>query len=106
MAPSGTTRMIVVSLVVVSGIGVADAAISREWDLLVVLAGALVLSLSLVTRMEARRPAIPIRRDLVAWLQERSAVSGEPIGALVDRALAAYRERYGSARHDPSDAVG
>jgi hypothetical protein len=41
-----------------------------------------------------------VRRDLVVWLRERSAVSGETIGALTDRALAAYRERYGQAPHD------
>ena len=100
MAPSGVTRLLVVNLAVVSGIGTVDAAISREWDLLVVLALTLGLSIALASRLETGRPAIPVRRDLVAWLRERSAVSGETIGALTDRALGAYRERYGQAPHD------
>lgn len=100
MAPSGVTRLLVVSLAVVSGVGTVDAAISREWDLLVVVALTLGLSLALVARLEADRPAIPVRRDLVMWLRERSALSGETIGALTDRALGAYRERYGQAAGD------
>lgn len=100
MAPSGLTRLLVVSLTVVSGVGTVDAAISREWDLLVVLALTLGLSVTLLGRLEARRPAIPVRRDLVVWLRERAAVSGEPISALTDRALAAYRDRYGQAPGD------
>jgi hypothetical protein len=91
---------LVVSLVVVSGVGTVDAAIGREWDLLVVLVLALALSIALASRLETGRPAIPVRRDLVTWLRERSAVSGETIGALADRALSAYRERYGQAPHN------
>lgn len=95
MAPSGLNRLIVVGLAVVAGVGTADAAISAEWDLLVVFVVVLGLALALVVRLETGRPSIPVRRDLVAWLRERAAVSGEPISALTDRALAAYRERYG-----------
>lgn len=100
MAPSGVTRLLVVSLAVVSGIGTVDAAISQEWDLLVVVALILGLSLALVARLEADRAAIPVRRDLVIWLRERSELSGETIGALTDRALGAYRERYGQVADD------
>lgn len=100
MAPSGVTRLLVVSLVAVSGVGTVDAAISREWDLFVVLTLTMGLSIALVGRLETGRPGIPVRRDLVAWLRERSAVSGETIGALTDRALVAYRDRYGQAPED------
>lgn len=104
MAPSHSVRLMVVSLAVICSIGAVDASISREWDLLVVLMVALGLSLALVGRLESRRPAVPIRRDLVAWLRDRSGVSGESIGVLADRALADYRERYGQAPAEPIDA--
>jgi len=100
MAPSGLNRLLVVSLGVVGAVGTVDAAISREWDLLVVVAITFALSLTLLARLESSRPEIPIRRDLVVWLRDRAAVSGESIGSLTDRALAAYRDRYG---HVPSE---
>jgi hypothetical protein len=104
MSPSATNRLIVVGLLVVTGIGAVDATISREWDLLVILVVALALSSVLVARLESKRPEIPVRRDLVAWLRERAAVSGETIGALTDRALMAYRERYGQAPSSSDEA--
>lgn len=102
MTPSGSNRWLVVSLAVVSAVGVADAAISQEWDLFVVLLLGLTISLALLTRLEGSRPDIPVRRDLVAWFRERSEVSGESIGVLTDRALVSYRERYGHASLEPS----
>ena len=104
MVPSVVNRLIVVSLAVVCGVGVVDAAIGREWDLLVVLALAFGLSLALLARLESRRPEIAVRRDLVVWLRERSGVSGESIGVLTDRALVAYRERYGQAPEGTDEA--
>lgn len=100
MAPSGVNRLIVAGLALSSGIGTIDAIISHEWDLLVVFALTLGLSIALLGRFETGRPEIPVRHDLVAWLRERSSGSGETIGALTDRALAAYRERYGQTPHD------
>jgi len=98
MSPTETPRLLVVGMVIVTVIGAIDAAIGGEWDLFVLFTLGLALSLALVARLESRRPAIPIRRDLVVWLRDRAEVSGEPLAAVADRALAAYRERYGNVK--------
>jgi hypothetical protein len=97
MNPTLTTKLLVVGIVLVTAIGAIEAAIGAEWDLfaLFLLGGA--LSSALLARLEASRPSIPVRRDLVAWLRNRALISGESTGAVADRALSAYRERYGHA---------
>lgn len=96
MRPTGTAKLLVTASVAVLGIGVIDAALSAEWDLLVILALGLVISLSLLVRLESRRPAVPIRRDLVVWLNDRASISGESPSAVADRAIATFADRYGS----------
>lgn len=97
MNPTLTTKLLVGGGVVVMAIGAIEAAVGAEWDLfaLFLLGGS--LSLALLARLESRRPSIPVRRDLVAWLSDRALISGESPGAVADRALSAYRERYGHA---------
>ncbi|GMQ94403.1 MAG: hypothetical protein BMS9Abin12_1893 [Acidimicrobiia bacterium] len=97
MNPTATTRLLVVSAIVITLVGAVDAAIGREWDLFVLFMAALVIAAALGFRLESRRPAIPIRRDLVAWLRDRSSISGEPLSNVVDRAVATYADRYGVA---------
>ncbi|MFQ5555041.1 MAG: hypothetical protein ACE5GC_06695 [Acidimicrobiia bacterium] len=103
MNPGRFTRIIVLGLVVVLLVGIVDAAIGGEWDLLGILAIALVLSLVLASRLESRRPLVPIRRDLFAWLEDRAAVSGEPVTVVADRAIASFTERYGHAMSPPQE---
>jgi len=95
MSPTGIARLLVVANAVVLTIGSIDAGISGEWDLFVILAIGLVLSLALLFRLESRRPSIPIRRDLVVWLRDRASVSGEPLTTVTDRAIATFADRYG-----------
>lgn len=106
MSPSPTVRALVGSLLVVAGVGVVDAFIGAEWDLFGLFALLVAITAGLVAHLEGQRPPVPVRRDLVAWLRERSAVSGEPIGAVADRALASYRDRYGSAIGSGTSAPG
>ena len=96
MSPTGTLRMLVIGIVVVLVIGSVDSAIGGEWDLFALFLIALGLGVMLLFRVESRRPAIPIRRDLAAWLRNRSAVSGEPLTTVTDRAIATFVERYGA----------
>lgn len=96
LSPTGTAKLLVTANVVVLGIGVIDAVLSAEWDLLVILALGLVISLALLVRLESRRPAIPIRRDLVVWLEDRAFIAGESLSAVADRAIATFADRYGS----------
>jgi len=94
------TRLLITATIVASGAGLIDAAIGGEWDLFLVFAILIALGSALATRIEGRRVSIAVRRDLAVWLRDRSAVSGEPMTALADRALGAYQERY-----DPANAT-
>lgn len=104
MSPTVAIKLLVTANVIVVAIGVVDSAIGTEWDLFLVLVISLVLSLALLFRLESKRPAIPIRRDLVAWLRDRSSISGEPLGTVTDRAVATYRDRYGQAHSTAEEA--
>ena len=95
MSPTVSTRLLVVSAIVVALVGSIDAAIGREWDLFVLFAAVLAMATTLGLRLESRRPEIPIRRDLVAWLRDRSSISGEPLSTVADRAISTYADRYG-----------
>ncbi len=96
MSPTGTVRMLVIANVIVVTIGSIDAGIGGEWDLFVLFLIGLGLSVALLFSVESRRPAIPIRRDLVMWLRDRAAVSGEPLTIVTDRAIATFADRYGA----------
>jgi hypothetical protein len=95
VSPTATTRLLVFSAVVVAFIGAVDAGIGGEWDLFVLFVGILAIAVVLGSRLESRRPAIPVRRDLVAWLRDRSSLSGESLSTVTDRAIATYQDRYG-----------
>jgi hypothetical protein len=95
MSPTGIVKLLVAANVVVLTIGSIDAGISGNWDLFVLFLVSLGISLALLLRVESRRPAVPIRRDLVAWLADRAAVSGESLPTVTDRAIATFAERYG-----------
>ncbi len=95
MSPTGTVRLLVVASAIVLTIGSIDAGIGGQWDLFVLFVISLVISLVLLVRVESRRPAIPIRRDLVAWLRDRASLSGEPLTTVTDRAISTFAGRYG-----------
>lgn len=96
MSPTGTTKVLVAASVITLLIGSIDAGFSREWDLFVLFLIGLGLNFALLLRLESRRPAVPIRRDLVAWLRDRASVSGESLPAVTDRAIATFADRYGA----------
>ena len=93
MSPTGIVKLLVGANLIVAIVGSVDAGISGEWDLFVLFAIGLGLSVALIMRLESSRPAIPIRRDLVAWLRDRASVSGESLTAVTDRAIATFAER-------------
>jgi hypothetical protein len=84
-------KVLLTVALLVALVGLTDALIGEAYDLAVVFGLAAVLQLALLLRLEARRPAVPLRADLVAWLRDRAAVEGEPIGAVADRCVAACR---------------
>lgn len=94
MAPTTLNRAVLLVTSLVLAVGAIDSIVSREWDFLAVFGVALALQLLLLLRLVGRRPAVPIRRDLVAWLRAQAALGGEPIDAVVDRAIGAYRAGF------------
>lgn len=96
MSPTGIVKLLVGANLIVAIVGSVDAGISGEWDLFVLFVIGLVLSVALIMRLESSRPAIPVRRDLVAWLRDRASVSGESLTAVTDRAIATFADRYGA----------
>jgi hypothetical protein len=95
MSPTASVRLLVSAVIVVALVGVVDAGIGSEWDLFVLFALLLGFGVVLVLKIESRRPAIPVRRDLVRWLRDRASASGEPMSAVSDRAIATFADRYG-----------
>ena len=94
MAPTKLNRAVLLMSSLVLAVGVIDGIVSREWDFLAVFAMAVALQLLLLARLGGRRPAVPIRRDLVVWLRDQAALGGEPMDATVDRAISAYRAGF------------
>jgi hypothetical protein len=89
--PTVTNRTVLVLTVAVAAIGVVDAAVGRNWDLLTVFALVGLLQLVLLLRLSGRRPAVPLRADLVHWLRDRAEAEGESPDRVLDRAVSAYR---------------
>jgi hypothetical protein len=102
MAPTTLNRVVLLMSSLVLSVGVIDGIVSREWDFLAVFAMALALQLLLLARLSGRRPAVPIRRDLVVWLRDQAALGGEPIDTVADRAISAYRAGFADAQQ-PTD---
>lgn len=91
MPPTDLNKLILAASLVVAAVGAVDAFVGESYDLVVVFVLAAALQLTLLVRLQARRPAVPMRADLVAWLRDRSAEQGEPIGVIADRCVAACR---------------
>jgi hypothetical protein len=94
MAPTKLNRAVLLMSSLVLGVGVIDGIVSRAWDFLAVFTMALALQLLLLARLGGRRPAVPIRHDLVDWLRDQASLGGEPMDATVDRAISAYRAGF------------
>jgi hypothetical protein len=91
MAPTDLNRLILLLATAVSLVGALDAAVGHAYDLVAVFTLTATLQLALLLRLQLRRPAVPLRSDLVAWLRQRSAEQGEPLEALADRCVATAR---------------
>jgi hypothetical protein len=96
MNPTGGAKLLVIVAGVVAAIGAIDAAISSEWDLFVLFMIIVGVALALGLRLASRRPAVPIRRDLVHWLGDRALASGESMSVVTDRAISTFQDRYGT----------
>ena len=91
MTANLTIRLLLLATAILAAVGLLDAAIGREWDLVVVCALILAVQVALWARLSWGRTSVPVRRDLVHWLRERAVAGGEPVEHVADRAIAAYR---------------
>jgi hypothetical protein len=91
VSPTDVNKLILAMAAVVCAVGAVDAGVGGDADLVAVFSLAGILQLALLVRLQGRRPAVPVRADLVAWLRDRAAADGEPIGAVADRCVAACR---------------
>jgi hypothetical protein len=103
MAPTTLNRVVLLMSALILAVGVIDGIVSREWDFVAVFTMALALQLLLLARLGGRRPAVPIRRDLVGWLRNQAALGGESMEAVADRAISAYRAGF-TDFDEPTDA--
>lgn len=91
IVPTQRNRVLGALVAVIVIVALVDSVLSRNWDLVIVLAVALAVQLALIVSLHAPRPAVPLRGDLFRWLDERSAATGEPVEHIADRCIAAYR---------------
>ncbi len=90
---------------VVCVVGIVDAAVGRSWDHVALHALVLVVTGAVLTRSLASRREVTVRADLYRWYERRASDAAEPIGAVIDRALAAQRDLLGAGT-TPSDPDG
>jgi len=87
-----STRILLVVSLVITSVGIVDAAIGREWDLMVIFALTAAIQLVIWLRHGASRIATTIRPDLGHWLESRSEATGEPYEDVLDRAIATFKQ--------------
>ncbi len=78
-------------VLVAASLGVLDAAIGANWDLVVLFGVIAIVAAVDVVRSTSRRAPIRLRSDLVAWMDRRAAAHGERVEDVADRAVAAFR---------------
>ncbi|MEW6153495.1 MAG: hypothetical protein AB1673_05830 [Actinomycetota bacterium] len=91
MLGSLSGRVVVIGTVAVALAGGVDAVRGDNADLLVVFLLVAALQLALLVRLQFGRRPVPVRPDLAAWLEARSALTGEPPAAIAERSIAEYR---------------
>ena len=72
-------------------VGVIDATIGRSADLAVVFGAIVVLALVASLRAMTNRRRIPLRADLVAWLEQTALEEGTTVEEVADSTIALAR---------------
>jgi hypothetical protein len=102
MTPTLRHKVLVSLAALAAVVGIIDAAMSGLWDLVAVFSLILVPLLGLLASLQWGRQVVPLRPDLAAWVRDRSALTGEPMARVADRAVAAQRAAMGEG--EPGDA--
>jgi hypothetical protein len=72
-------------------VALVDVLQDGNGDLVILLTIVLVLLLTAAAAALRARSAVPLRPDLTTWLRRQAGATGEPVGRLADRCVAAYR---------------
>jgi len=91
LTPNLSNTLLLAAASIAAIIGIVDAAVELEWDLLVLFSIILGIHLVIWLHLSWGRPAVPLRADLVSWLRDRAVAGGEPVERVADRAVGAYR---------------
>ncbi len=105
MTPTLRHKVLVVLAALAAMVGIIDTAMAGQWDLVAVFALVLVPMLGLLAALEWGRQVVPLRRDLATGLRDRSAMTGEPLSTVADRAVAAQRAALGEASSADEEPV-
>jgi Flp pilus assembly protein TadB len=100
MSVSRSARVLLLAIVVIAGIGVIDAGVTSEPDLVALFIAVAVISLVLLARSLSSRRNLSVRSDLAAWIQLRADLTGEAPGHVADRAIAHYRLALGEPHNE------
>ena len=100
MTPSTQQRIVLLLVAAVSVVGIVDGIVGGDADVVIMFALTLLGWAVVFLRISWHRPAVPIRADLVRWMESRAVEGGEPIDAVADRAVAAYRRGLTSEPDD------
>jgi hypothetical protein len=103
MIPSITIRALVVTTLLVACIGVLDALVGEDLDLVAVFASIAAVQLLLLFRLGGRRRDTTLRADLARWVRDQASTHGESSDAVLDRAVAAYRAELLGPTGSPGD---
>lgn len=85
------SRILLLLALVCGGVGVVDAAVSREWDLLAIFVVTTALLAAMWVRQRVHRISVSLRPDLAHWLEHRAESAGEPFDDVLDRAVATFK---------------
>lgn len=91
MGSARRTTLVLILALLVTSVGLFEAAIGRNGDLLAVLAVAVGLQLALLAGARTGRRAVDLRADLATWIDDHALSTGEPAHRLLDRCVAAYQ---------------
>lgn len=86
-----SARLMLLLALVCSAVGLVDAGIGRQWDLLVIFALTTALLAGIWLRQRVHRVSISLRPDLAHWIEHRAEAAGEPFDDVLDRAVATFR---------------
>lgn len=96
-----SSRILLPAAAITIGVGILDAGVSREWDLLALFVLAEVLLVMRWALQRVHRVEVTLRPDLAHWIEDRAERTGEPFDDVLDRSVATFR--HGVVSDERSD---